>query len=89
MTPLGDRNDATWGLGRLSRIAPLPVGDKPTPNKFFYHWDPAAGNGVDIYIVGVLNLHCSSLEKCLLTLVTTIYGIKIQVCFCSHICHVR
>uniref|UniRef100_A0A8H7Y3R9 Uncharacterized protein n=1 Tax=Psilocybe cubensis TaxID=181762 RepID=A0A8H7Y3R9_PSICU len=45
------QNDATWGLGRLSRIAPLPIGDKPTPNKFFYHWDPAAGSGVDIYVV--------------------------------------
>ncbi|PPQ68710.1 hypothetical protein CVT25_012110 [Psilocybe cyanescens] len=47
------QNDATWGCARLSRIAPLPVSDKPTPNKFFYHWDRAGGSGVDIYIVGI------------------------------------
>ncbi|PPQ89037.1 hypothetical protein CVT25_004679 [Psilocybe cyanescens] len=47
------QNDATWGCARLSRIAPFPVSDKPTPNKFFYHWDRAGGSGVDIYIVGI------------------------------------
>lgn len=53
------RTGATWGLQRISAAPALPAGSDPTALAFTYRFNPAAGAGVDVYVVdtGVLTTH--------------------------------
>lgn len=45
------RNDAPWGLGRISSKTTLTNQD-PTALNFQYNYDDSAGSNSDVYIIG-------------------------------------
>ena len=51
------RTNAPWGLQRISQSARL-ANQNPNTLSFTYTFDPSAGQGVDIFIVGMFEGVC-------------------------------